>query len=99
MSKNKKDKGNRSTNPRFYVITVKISVILPMNVRTKKNQEFVKSRCLTTEESNMFMAYTEDILMQGVQEMKLYDNLWYLDTGASSHMTSKRSYFHSIDEN
>ena len=30
--------------------------------------------------------------------MKLQDNLWYLDTKASSHMTSKRSYYHSIDE-
>ena len=45
------------------------------------------------------MTYTKDILLQGVQEMKLQDNFWYLDTGASSHMTSKRSYFHSIDEN
>ena len=26
-------------------------------------------------------------------------NIWYLDTGASSHMTSKKSYFHFLDEN
>ena len=26
-------------------------------------------------------------------------NVWYLDTGASSHMTSKKSYFHFLDEN
>ena len=45
------------------------------------------------------MAYTKDILLKGVQEMNLHENVWYLDTGASSHMTSKRSYFHSIDEN
>ena len=45
------------------------------------------------------MAYTEDILFQGAQEVNLTENMWYLDTGASSHMTSKRSYFHSIDEN
>ena len=31
--------------------------------------------------------------------MNLQENVWYLDTGASSRMTSKRSYFHSIDEN
>ena len=45
------------------------------------------------------MAYTKDILLQGVQEMNLQENVWYLDTRASSHITSKRSYFHSIDEN
>ena len=54
---------------------------------------------LATEESNLFMAYIEDVLLQGVQEMKIQDNLWYLDTGASSHMTSMKSYFNSIDEN
>ena len=45
------------------------------------------------------MTYTEDILLQGSQEVNLTKNVWYLDTGASSHMTSKRSYFHSLDEN
>ena len=45
------------------------------------------------------MAYTEDILLQGVQEMNLQENVWYLDIGASSHMMNKRSYFHSIEEN
>ena len=54
---------------------------------------------LTIVESNLFMAYTEDILLQGVQEMKIEDDLWYLDVGASSHMTGMRSSFHSIDEN
>ena len=53
---------------------------------------------LAIEESNLFLAYIEDILLQGVQEMKIQDNLWYLDTGASSHMTGMRSYFQSIDE-
>ena len=31
--------------------------------------------------------------------MKIQDNLWYLDMGASSQMTSMKSYFNSIDEN
>ena len=31
--------------------------------------------------------------------MNLQENVWYLDTRASSHMTTNRSYFHSIDEN
>ena len=54
---------------------------------------------LTTEESNLFMAYTKDVLLQGVQNMQIQDNLWYLDTGASSHMTGIKSYFNTIDEN
>ena len=31
--------------------------------------------------------------------MKIQDNLWYLDTGASSHMIGMKSYFNAIDEN
>ena len=45
------------------------------------------------------MEYIEDILLQGSQETNLMENVWYLDTGASSHMTSKKSYFHFLDEN
>ena len=44
------------------------------------------------------MAYIEDFLLQGSQEENLSKNSWYLDTGASSHMTSKRSFFYSLDE-
>ena len=47
-----------------------------------------ESANLTTEESNPFMAYTEDILLQVVQEMNLQENVWYLDSRASSRMTS-----------
>ena len=54
---------------------------------------------LSIEESSLFMAYTKDIFLQGSQEVNLTKNVWYLDTGASSHMTSKRSYFHSLDKN
>ena len=71
-----------------------------MNAQTKKKPTVhEESTNLTTQESNLFMTFTEDILLQGVQEMSLHDNLWYLDTGASSHMTSNRSFFHSIDKN
>ena len=54
---------------------------------------------LSIEESSLFMAYIEDFLLQGSQEdNNLSKNSWYLDTGASSHMTSKRSFFYSLDE-
>ena len=69
-----------------------------MNAKTKKPRVHEESVNLTTEESNIFMDFPEDIPLQGAQEMNLQDNLWYLDIGASSHVTSKRSYFHSIDE-
>ena len=45
------------------------------------------------------MAYTEDILLQGSQEVNLTKNVWYLDIGESSHMTSKKSYLYSLDKN
>ena len=54
---------------------------------------------LATEESTLFMAYTKDILLQGIQEMEVEENLWYLYTGASSHMTGMKSFFNSINEN
>ena len=65
----------------------------------KKPRVRDESANLMIKESSLFMAYTEDILLQGTQEANLTKNLWYLDTGASSHMTSKRSYFHTLDEN
>ena len=65
----------------------------------KKPRVREESVNLRTKESILFLPYIEDILLQGIQEMNLQENLWYLDTGASSHMTSKRSYFHSINEN
>ena len=65
----------------------------------KKPRVCEEAANVTAEESNLFMAFTKDVLLQGVQEMTLQDGVWYLDTGASSHITSKRSFFHSIDEN
>ena len=64
----------------------------------KKPRVREESANLTVEESSLCMAYTEAILLQGAQEVNLRKNMWYLDTRASSHMTSNKSYFHSIDE-
>ena len=39
-----------------------------------------------------------ELLLQGTNDS--HDNcMWYLDTGASSHMIGKRAFFHNIDEN
>ena len=45
----------------------------------KKPKVCEETANLEIEESNLFMAYTEDILLQGVQQMKIQDNLWYID--------------------
>ena len=88
------------TNPRFNVLKCQdFGHFVDERKNEKKPRVREESVNLTTKESNPFMAYSEDILLQGVQEMILQENVWYLDIGASSHMTSKRSYFHSIDEN
>ena len=38
------------------------------------------------------------LLLQGTND-SYDDRLWYLDTGASSHMTGKKYFFHKIEEN
>ena len=39
-----------------------------------------------------------ELLLQGINDPH-DDCMWYLDTGASSHMTGKNAFFHNIDEN
>ena len=39
-----------------------------------------------------------DILLQGIVQSELEDGLWYLDTGATSHMISKKNLFFEHDE-
>ena len=39
-----------------------------------------------------------DILLQGIVQSELEEGLWYLDTGATSHMTSKKNLFYELDE-
>ena len=55
----------------------------------------------TEEESALMVAISDEygeILLQGVSDSYDYENLLYLDTGATSHMTGRKSFFHSIDE-
>ena len=44
----------------------------------KKSRVCEESVNLMIEESNLFMDYIEDILLQGVQEVNLQENVWYL---------------------
>ena len=70
--------------------------------KKKKGKEEKINVTKETEEESLLMMIISDefgeLLLQGASES--YDNrLWYLDTGASSHMTGKKSFFHQIDEN
>ncbi|XP_078444827.1 uncharacterized protein LOC144713958 [Wolffia australiana] len=39
-----------------------------------------------------------DVLLQGVKQEQLEEGLWYLDTGASNHLTCDRSFFQELNE-
>ena len=69
--------------------------------KKKGKEEKINVTKETEEESPLMMIICDEfgeLLLQGASES--YDNrLWYLDTGASSHMTGKKSFFHQINEN
>ena len=69
--------------------------------KKKGKEEKINITKETEEESALMIVIFdeyEELLLQGASES--YDDcLWYLDTGASSHMTSNKSFFHQIDEN
>ena len=51
--------------------------------------------------SSLLMAVVEeasDLLLHGSEGAPSDPTLWYLDTGATNHMTGRREFFHSIDK-
>ena len=47
------------------------------------------------EESSLLMVLADehaDVLLQGMNSSPIHD-MWYLDTGASSHMTSMKTFY------
>ena len=71
------------------------------NTKKKGKEEKVNVTEETEEESALMMVVCDEygeLLLQGTND-SYDDRMWYLDTGASSHMTSKKSFFHKIDEN
>ena len=55
----------------------------------------------TEEESALIMVVSDEcgeLLLQGMNDPH-NDRMWYLDTGASSHMIGKKEFFHNIDDN
>ena len=68
----------------------------------KKGKEEKANVTEETEEVSVLMMVASDeygeLLLQGMNDPH-NDRRWYLDTGASSHMTCKKKFFHNIDEN
>ena len=55
----------------------------------------------TEEESSLMMVVWDEcgeLLLQGMNDPHS-DYMWYLDIGATSHMTGKKVFFHNIDKN
>ena len=51
--------------------------------------------------SSLLMAVVEevsDLLLHGSEGAASDPALWYLDTGATNHMTGRREFFSSLDE-
>ena len=70
---------------------------------TKKKGKAEKANVTeeTEEESALMMVVSDEcgeLLLQGMNDPH-NDCMWYLDTGASSHMIGKKAFFHNIDEN
>ena len=70
---------------------------------TKKKGKEEKANVIeeTEEESALMMVVSDEygeLLLQGMNDPH-NDRMWYLDTGASSHMIGKKEFFYNIDVN
>ena len=74
---------------------------LPKKKKPKKDKEKVNLVEEDKVETTLIMAIEEtdnDILLQGIVQSEFEEGLWYLDTGATSHMTCKKNLFYELDE-
>ena len=74
---------------------------LPNKNKPKKDIKKVNLVEEDKVETTLLMAIEEvdnDILLQGIVQSELEERLWYLDTGATSHMTGKKNLFYELDE-
>ena len=71
------------------------------DIKMKGKEEKANVTEETEEESALMMVVSDEcgeLLLEGMNDPH-NDCMWYLDTGASSHMTGKKTFFHYIDEN
>ena len=71
------------------------------DTKKKGKEEKANVNEVTKEESALMMVVSDEcgeLLLQGMNDPH-NDRMWYLDTGASSHMIGKKEFFHNIDEN
>ena len=71
------------------------------NTKKKGKEEKANVTEETEDESTLMMVVSDEcgeLLLQGMNDPH-NDCMWYLDTGASSHMIGKKAFFHNIDEN
>ena len=71
------------------------------NTKKKGKEEKVNVTEKNEEESTLMMVVPYEfgeLILQGTND-SYDDRMWYVDTGASSHMTGKKSFFHKIDKN
>ena len=71
--------------------------------RLLKRQETQEQDKADTQEADELMMHEEVYLNEGKVMPRKYesngeDNMWYLDNGATNHMTGNRRYFAKIDE-
>ena len=73
----------------------------PKKNKPKKDKEKVNLIEEDKVKTTLLVATQEtdnDILLQGIVQSELEEGLWYLDTGATSHMTGKKNLFYEFYE-
>ncbi|CAA6662757.1 unnamed protein product [Spirodela intermedia] len=69
----------------------------------KEKPKVGKEKAIIAEENSsdnsLLMAFEDsDVLLQGISQFELMNDMWSLDMGATSHMTSESTLFFELDE-
>ena len=107
FSKNDKDKEERKPFDKSKIKSYNCQKMIHFayecysDTKKKRKEEKINISEETEEESALMMVVFDEcgeLLLHGTND-SYDDRIWYLDTGASSPMTCKKSFFHKIDEN
>ncbi|CAA7394595.1 unnamed protein product [Spirodela intermedia] len=69
----------------------------------KERPKVDKQKAIVAEENSsdnsLLMAFEDsDVLLQGISQSELMNDMWYLDMEATSHMSSEKTLFFELDE-